>query len=120
MTLKTELMAAGMPHGEANQIGFDAVQTVAGAGTNQATATTLIGTFTIVSTAPSGTGVLLRTAGARGPQIIYNGGANTLKVYGNGTDTINGIAGSTGVSVPTLKSAVFMAAGAGTISIISA
>jgi hypothetical protein len=120
MALKTELMAFGMPHGQAGALGFDAVQTVVGAGTNQATATVLLGTFTLVSTAPASTGVLLRSAGARGPQIIYNGGANTLKVYGNGSDTINGIAGSTGVSVPTLKTALFVAAGAGTISIISA
>ncbi len=120
MSLKTELMAAGMPGLQAAQVGFDAVQTVAGAGTNQATATVLAGNFTIVSTAPSGTGVLLRSAGGRGDQVIYNGGANTLKVYGNGTDTINGIAGSTGVSVLTLKSAVFKSAGTGSISIISA
>jgi hypothetical protein len=120
MSLKTELMAAGMPRGQASQVGFDAVQTVVGAGTNQATATVLAGNFTIVSTAPSGTGLLLRSAGAHGPQIIYNGGANTLKLYGNGTETINGIAGSTGVSVPTLKAAVIMSAGTGSIAVISA
>jgi hypothetical protein len=120
MALKSELMAAGMPARMANEVGFDAVQTVVGAGTNQATATVLTGNFTIVSTAPSGTGVLLKSAGAHGPQIIYNGGANTLKVYGNGTETINGIAGSTGISVLTLKSALIMSAGTGSISIISA
>ena len=30
---------------------------------------------------------------------IYNNGANALTLYGNGSDTINGIAGATGVSV---------------------
>jgi len=120
MTLKTELMANGMPARLASQIGQDAVQTVAGAGTNQATATVLAGNFTIVSTAPSGTGVLARSAGAHGPQLIYNGGANTLKIYGNGTETINGIAGSTGLSVPTLKAAVLIGAGTGSIGIVSA
>lgn len=30
---------------------------------------------------------------------IYNGGANAAQVFGNGTDTINGVATATGVSV---------------------
>jgi|SRR5579859_1151456 len=113
MALKSELMALGLPAKLAERLGFDASQTVAAAGTNQATATVLVGNFTIISTAPASTGVLLQSVGSGGIQAIYNAGANTVKVYGNGTDTINGIAGSTGISVPTAKSATFFACGAG-------
>jgi hypothetical protein len=118
MALKSDLMAMGMAGGLANRLGQDPVQTVAGAGTTQATATALVGNFTIVSTAPANSGVVVRPAGSQ--QVIYNGGANTLKVYGNGSDTINGIAGSTGISVPTLKSAVLIGGGSGSIAVISA
>jgi hypothetical protein len=120
MALKSELMAAGMPAGEARQLGQDAVQTVVGAGTTQATGTALSGNFTIVSTAPASSGVVLRSTGNQGPQLIYNAGANTLKLYGNGSETINGIAGATGVSLPTLKAAIIIGAGTGSIAIISA
>ena len=119
MALKTELMAAGLPAGAAGQIGQDAVSTIAAAGTNQATATAITSTFTIISTAPASSGVVAKST-SDGPQLIYNGGANTLKVYGNGTETINGIAGSTGVSVPTLKSVLLIGAGTGSIAVISA
>ncbi len=119
MALKTELMSLGMPAGQANRLGQDAVATVAGAGTTQATGTALTSNFTIVSTAPASSGVVAKST-SDGPQLIYNGGANTLKVYGNGTETINGIAGSTGVSVPTLKSVLLIGAGTGSIAVISA
>ncbi len=119
MALKTELMAGGMPHRLANQLGFDAVQTVSAAGTTQATATQLTGNFTIVGTTAASTGVQILDA-SRGFQALYNAGASTLQVYGNGTNTINGIAGSTGVSVPTTKSIFLVPAGTGLIGIVGA
>jgi hypothetical protein len=120
MTMATELMAAGEPAGVASQIGQGPVSTIAGAGTTQGTATAVVSSFTIISTAPSSSGVILKAAGAAPPQLIYNGGANTLKIYGNGSNTINGIAGSTGVSLPTLKAAILVASGTGWIAVISA
>ncbi len=119
MALKSELMAVGMPPAQANRLGQDAVQTVSAAGTNQATATVLTGNFTIVSVTGASTGVLAKSV-SDGPQLIYNQGASTLQVYGNGTETINGIAGSTGVSVPTAKSVLLIGAGTGSIAVISA
>lgn len=120
MALKTELMAAGLPAGAAGQIGQDAVGTIAGAGTTQGTATAVASTFTIISTAPSSSGVVLRTSAGSPDQLIYNGGANTLKIYGSGSQTINGIAGATGISLPTLKAARLTAAGTGWIAVVSA
>ncbi len=117
MALATELMAAGEPAGLASQIGQGPVSTIAGAGTNQATATAIVSSFTLISTAAASTGVILRSSAGAPPQLIYNGGANTLKVYGNGTNTINGIAGSTGVSVATLKALILVASGTGWIAV---
>ncbi len=120
MALKTELMGAGNAPLSASMIGQDTAGTIAGAGTTQGTATAVVSNFTLISTAPSSSGVVLPTAAGAAPVVIYNGGANTLKVYGNGTQTINGIAGSTGFSVSTLKAAQFRAAGTGWIAILSA
>jgi len=117
MALKSEMMAAGLPAGVAGQVGMDPVSTIAGAGTNQATATAIVSSFTIISTAAASTGVVLRSSAGAPDQLIYNGGANTLKVYGNGSQTINGIAGSTGVSVATLKALRLTAAGTGWIAV---
>ena len=119
MALKTELMAGGMPHRLANQLGFDAVQTVSAAGTTQATATQLTGNFTIVSVTGANSGVQILDT-SRGFQALYNAGASTLTVYGNGTQTINGIAGATGISVPTTKSLFLIPAGTGSIGVVGA
>ena len=117
MALATELMAAGAAAGLAKQIGQGAVSTIAGAGTTQGGATAIVSSFTIISTAPSSSGVVLGVAGGAPPQMIYNAGANTLKVYGNGSNTINGIAGSTGVSVATLKALILVSSGTGWIAV---
>lgn len=82
-------------------------------GTTQATATALTSVLNQVDTTAASTGVNLPlTTGARTVSFqfcyIINNGANALTVYGavGGSDTINGTAGSTGIS---------QAAGANTI-----
>lgn len=70
------------------------------AGTNQATALVLPSNINRFTTVASGTGVVLPAATKPGQILyIYNAGANVLKVYGNGSDTIDGVAGATGVSL---------------------
>jgi len=69
------------------------------AGTTRTDALVLTKEVNNVTTAASGTGVVL-PAGVAGMKIkIYNNGANLIKVYANGSDTIDGTAGSTGVSL---------------------
>ena len=69
------------------------------AGTNRATALQLAKEINYVSTAASGTGVLL-PVGVVGMVItIYNAGANAIKVYATASETIDGTAGSTGVTL---------------------
>jgi hypothetical protein len=39
------------------------------------------------------------TVGIGGEVLIFNGGANAIKVYGAGSDTIDGAAAATGVTL---------------------
>jgi hypothetical protein len=72
------------------QVAQSAATSITAAGTNLATATQLTATFNVVSTTPSGTGVIL-------PNVIgtafwvHNAGANALLVYPP-TGTVNGTA----------------------------
>ena len=68
-------------------------------GTNRGTALTLVGTLFTVTTVASGTGVLLPSALQPAVIYVWNLGANPLQVYGAGTDTINGTAATTGVTL---------------------
>lgn len=52
----------------------------------------------IATVANSGDGVLLPKAEVGKSILVNNAGANTMKVFGSGSDTINGTAGATGVS----------------------
>jgi hypothetical protein len=70
------------------------------------------------STAPAtgltlGDGVALMAAQAGLDVTVINNTVNTIQVYGNGTDTINGVAGATGVNVAPGDVAQFESAAAG-------
>lgn len=72
-------------------------------GTNRATALQLAAQVNNVTTAASGTGVLL-PVGVVGMVItVFNAGANLIKVYASASETIDGTAGSTGVSLTNAK-----------------
>ena len=66
----------------------------------QSTALLLTTPLNRITTAAAGSGVLLPPA-IRGMEVVIaNDGANATQVFASGTDTINGTAGSTGVSLP--------------------
>lgn len=72
------------------------------AGTTRTDALALTTAINNVTTAALNTGVVLpsaATVGVGGHVIIYNNGVNPIKVYAAGTDTIDGTAGSTGVTL---------------------
>lgn len=76
--------------------------TLTATGTNLATALALTKGVNNVTTAAASTGVVLPSSaavGVGGRVIIYNNGANAIKVYGQGSDTIDGVAGATGVTL---------------------
>jgi hypothetical protein len=64
--------------------------TVTAAGTNQGTATAIATQNTIVTTVAAGTGVVLPAVVQGYELLVTNSGANSLTVYPNGSNTING------------------------------
>lgn len=105
-----------MPAGTLNN---ESAKTAITAGTTrtQAGATALTNEINRVdtSTAPSagsmlGDGVVLPAAAAGYDLIVWNNTANPIQVYANGSDTINGVAGATGVVLPPNGVYLFIAA----------
>ena len=94
-------------------------------GTNRGTSLALTKGVNNVTTALSGTGVTL-PAGVVGMIItVFNGGANPIQVYGAGSDTIDTVAGATGVVLTNAKRAQYFCVAANTwisaqLSVISA
>lgn len=88
--------------------------TLTAVGTNRATALVLAKDINNITTAAAGTGAVL-PAGVVGMELIVNNaGANLIQVYGNGSDTIDGVAGATGVALTNAKRAVFICVAANT------
>lgn len=83
------------------------------AGTNQATALALTSQVNRVGTAAAGTGVQLPAAVVGQHITVFNDGANPIKVYGAGTDTVDGAAAATGVTLTNAKRAIFYCLSAG-------
>lgn len=77
------------------------------AGTNRATALQLAKEINNVTTAAASTGVLL-PVGVVGMVItLFNGGASPMQVYATASETIDGVAGATGVPLANAKRANF-------------
>ena len=75
---------------------------VTAAGSSRTDALQLAAQENVVATATSGTGVILPSAtavGVGGSVIVFNDGANPIKVYATGSETIDGTAGATGVTL---------------------
>lgn len=90
--------------------GFSVSSNLTALGTNQATALVLAKQFNHLATVAASTGVVLPpAAGAMVGQaiIVNNAGANIAKVYGAGSDTIDGTAGATGVHLTNAKRCIY-------------
>ena len=88
----------------------------AGATQTQAGATQLTANNSNVTTnAAAGNGVRLPVSYAGADFTVSNATANALQVYGGGTDTINGVVTTTGVSIPANKNAEFFCFTAGAL-----
>lgn len=92
----------------------DVGNALSGAGTTRADATALTKTVNNVTTAASGTGVVLPTLTIGTIVYIFNAGASALQVYGAGSATIDGVAAATGVPLTNAKRAIFIAVAANT------
>lgn len=83
-----------------------AANALTAAGTTRANALVLAASINNITTAAASTGVVLPPAaqvGIGGTVFIYNAGASVIKVYAAGSDTIDTIAGATGVSLTNAK-----------------
>ena len=89
--------------------GYEANSIAAGltaVGTDRATALVLAKQNNFIATAAAGTGVLLPLASTLTVGTVitnYNSGASLIKVYANGSETIDGTAGATGVDLTNAK-----------------
>lgn len=86
------------------------------AGSTAATGTPITSLTTQLGTAASTTGATLPpAAGVVGLQmLLLNTGTAAVHIYGSGTDTIDGTAGTTGVSLTNAFRSFFVSTGAGT------
>lgn len=73
--------------------------TLTAAGTVRADALQLTASYNRLTTVATGTGVILPSSNVGARIVIFNSGANAVKVYAQGSETIDGIAGSTGVTL---------------------
>ncbi len=90
----------------AQQSVTDAITARAGGGQTNATAlTATFNNVTVVATAADSVKLPLAVAGLW--VTIRNSAANASTVYGDGTDTINGVATATGVSLTAATSALY-------------
>lgn len=122
MASLNRLMASGLPALAANLLGENTTPvSIIGAGASAGNATAVTAPFTYVTTAASNTGIILKNAGNQPPNVIYNGGANTLKVYpATGEKINNGTATTGALSIPTTKAAILIGTENAWIGIVSA
>lgn len=87
-------------------------------GTNRGTSLALTKAINFIATAAASTGVTLEASamiGVGGHQDIYHDGANAIQVYGAGSDTIDTVAGSTGVVLTNARRCRYTVKSAGVI-----
>lgn len=109
MPLKSELMARGMPAGQANLLAQDpASAPLTATGSTQATALALVSDFSVFGTVAASTGAILT---GRGTTIVVNNGASPLTLYPPVGGNINGGTVNVGISVPIGKSAIAVSNG---------
>lgn len=88
--------------GDFTYINQSVADALTAAGTTRADALQLAAQTNVLSTVAASTGVILPPAtavGAGGSVVVFNDGASAAKVYATGSETIDGTAGATGVTL---------------------
>lgn len=86
------------------------ITALAGGALSANTPVLVLGANVVSTVATAGDSVVLPPAAAGSVVYMLNGdSADAVKVYGNGSDTINGTAGATGVSYAAAKRVMFIA-----------
>ena len=123
MPIPSRVLASGNSPLATISICGDGATALTAAGTNQATALQLSAVVNAIGTTASSTGVKLPPCEAGAIVYVYNGGASTLQIYTNETSgvTMNAaVAGSTGVALGTLKTAICLGTSATTWAVTCA
>ena len=107
MALGHKLFGSGLRTLQVAAIGNDVESGLTATGTNQATAYALTAADNEFTTVASGTGAVLYGGTPGDSQLVFNGGANTLKIYPPSGSQINGLTTNLGVLIPTGTSCIF-------------
>lgn len=86
------------------------ITALAGGARSASTPVLVVGANEVSTVASANDSVVLPQAVAGVVVFVANAGANSMQVFGNGSDTINGTAGATGVAQANGKSALYVAA----------
>ena len=123
MAIPSRILASGNSPLATISIAGDGATALTATGTTQATALQLSAVMNALGTTAASTGVKLPPCEAGAVVYVYNGGANTLQVYSNESTgvTMNAaVAGSTGVALGTLKTAICLGTSATTWAVTCA
>lgn len=90
------------------------ITALAGGALSSSTPVLVLGSNVVTTVATAGDSVVLPVASAGSVVYLLNAdSADAVKVYANGSDTINGTAGATGVSYAAAKRVMFIAVNTG-------
>ena len=121
MAIPSRVLASGNSGLATISICGDGATGLVAVGTTQATALQLSAVFNAITTSSASTGVKLPPCEAGAMVYIYNLAGQDLRIYSNGTETLNAaVAGATGVLVGNTKTAICFATSATTWAVTAA
>lgn len=88
--------------------------TLTAVGSSRVDALALTADVNNITSAAASTGVILPAATVGRIVVIFNGGASAITVYGAGSDTIDGAAAATGVTLTNAKRCIYFCMAAAT------
>ena len=121
MAIPSRVLASGNSGLATISICGDGATGLVAVGSTQATALQLSSVFNAIATSAASTGVKLPPCEAGAVVYIYNLAGQDLRIYSNGTETMNAaVAGATGVLVGNTKTAICFATSATTWAVTAA
>lgn len=100
MPLAMRVMQSGFSAGQAKGLAGVVAPTVSAAGTTQGTGTALTASINYITTAAASSGVVLPSAEVGDSVLVYNAGANTVKVYPDSSSQINALSANASINLP--------------------
>lgn len=121
MAIPSRVLASGNSGLATISICGDGATALVAVGSTQATALQLSAVFNAIATSAASTGVKLPPCEAGAVVYIYNLAGQDLRIYSNGTETMNAaVAGATGVLLGNTKTAICFATSATTWAVTAA